>query len=166
MFSARIAIVMSAAALAAPLSAQTLWQDMTVGMAESEVLKKYPDARSITVGGKEALATKDPVSLFGAPFNVIFQFAGGKLYEVRLQAMNFGSMRPLENPLLTYMQVSNELIKRYGQPSRVNKSSLMTSETKYFLKDGVSIELNYMKSDSMAGVSITYESSVGGDNPL
>jgi hypothetical protein len=162
----RIAIAAIAVMATTPALAQPLWQNTNVGMSESDVIKLYPDAKPVTMSGKEVLIKTEPMTVFGAPFTVAFQFDGEKLYQVRMQAMNTGDQNPLPNPMLTYMQVSDELIKRYGQPIKVDTSSLITSESKYFLNDGVSIKLNYMQMPSLASVSIEYESSVGGDNPL
>lgn len=162
----QIGVAAIALAATTPAFAQTLWQNTNVGMSQADVMKLYPDTKSVTMSGKESLIKSEPITLFGAPFLVSFKFDRGKLFQVRMQAMNSGERQPLTNPMVTYMQVSDELIKRYGLPTEADTSSVITSESKSFLKDGVSIQLNYMQVASMTSISIEYTSSTGGENLL
>lgn len=162
------AAAMVAATFSFPASSQTLWQGASVGMTKAEVVKIYPDARPILYDGQDKLVKTEPVSIFNVPFLVSFQFNNEKLYKVRIQASNRKNNMIMKNPRKTYLQVSDELLKRYGRPNKEQKSSFIANESQYFLVDGVSIKLNYMEipSSSSSSISVEYEYLIGGENPL
>lgn len=151
---------------AAPASAETLWQNTSVGMSPTDVMNLYPDTKPTTLSGNEALIKSGRVTIFDTAFLVSFEFNTEKLFRVNLSASNISDNNALSSPLVTYKLVANELIKRYGRPNKVQTDSVIAGETQYFLKDGVSIKLNYMQFDTYKSISIRYESSTGGENPL
>lgn len=162
----KIVIAVAAVTATTPGFAQALWQNRYSGMSLADVMKLYPDAKSVTMSGKEALIKTDPIVVVGVPFTVSFEFNSEKLFRVRMRATNSRDRRPFANPMITYIQVSDELIKRYGRPIKFDRSSAINAESKYFLNSGISIRLNYMQISSMASISVEYDSSVGGEKPL
>lgn len=148
-----------------PSSASTLWQDTNVGMSPSDVVKLYPDCRSTVRDGNDLLVKGEQITIFKSKFLVVFEFKKSKLFRVGLLSTDMLNKEELQNPLLVYLQVTGELVKRYGQPIKVDRSSVLESESKFFTSNGISVRLNYSKITS-SSISIDYISSIGGENAL
>jgi hypothetical protein len=153
------------AVIPSPSSARTLWQDTVVGMSPNDVIKLYPDSRQTVVDGVDSLIKMERITIFNSNFLVVFGFKNAKLFRVELSASDMLNSRDLKNPSLVYLQLSDELTKRYGVPINIDKSLLVDAESKYFLSNGISVSLKYMKIKSSL-ISINYSLSTGGENAL
>jgi hypothetical protein len=164
-------------AVSSAASSQTLWQNTKVGMSPEEVKTLYPAALGPKVPyGGESMSEND-VSIFGQLFDVLFQFQDHKLRQVSVSSgSGYASSllgQHLDNPAVEYLEISEELTKKYGAPVYTHDSNAFKMLTKEddFLSNGVSIRLTYMDTTALTAngdifVSITYEPANGGNAPL
>jgi hypothetical protein len=162
----RAILFMVALLMPAVAHAQSLWQNTRAGMSPKEVAAFYPSTTPPTnVNGREVMSTK--IDIFKEKFAVLFYFAAHGLSEVTLQATN--AQGGLQQPLVTFGLIRDELIAKYGRPVSEKTSTMgIVSEDVNFLSNGVSIKLGYMDTLQVGTkfVSVTYEPVSGGDSPL
>lgn len=116
----RIALLAALAlpALATPAAAQTLWNDLAIGMSRQEVLRLHPDAlpgSPDVLWGKPTaeLIEADAYAYRGRSFEAHYSFIGDRLTRIILTTPATG---PVEKESGLYASIAAELTGLYGQP--------------------------------------------------
>jgi hypothetical protein len=153
------------------LADSMLWNGTKVGMSEAELYALLPCKPSVMIDGDQVVIGKSPTLIFGQSFFTTFNFRNHHLYKVSLQSDAFSAPATTRNLQLTYQNVTDELTKKYGRPVNFNDSAgggIRVVETD-FLNNGLSVRatwIDVVASIASSSISITYESSAGGPNPL